>query len=319
MDNLCHTLLGAALGEAGLKSRTRFGNATLMIAANLPDVDVLAFATTIPPVSFRRGWTHGVLAQALLPIALTLVIVALSRVWGGRRGSGPAARAASLLALSYIGVLSHVGLDWLNNYGVRLLTPFTWRWFYGDSVFIIDPWLWLVLGIGVLRARRFSPRAAQTALFVATIYIGAMVGSAFAARARVLDQWEVERGARPHKLMVGPVPVDPFTKTVIADAGDRYITGGFSWSSRRVHWDPQEVLKNDDHPAIPHAKENDRMRAVLTWARFPYYELRRGEGGTWVTLRDLRFRARVGSTTVFVPESRAFRDGSVTRSHVPAG
>ncbi len=45
MDNLCHTLVGAAIGEAGLKIRTRFGNPALMIAANLPDLDVLVFAT----------------------------------------------------------------------------------------------------------------------------------------------------------------------------------------------------------------------------------------------------------------------------------
>ncbi len=70
MDNVCHTLLGAALGEAGLKQRTRFGNATLMIAANLPDIDVMVFVTDTPSVAFRRGWTHGILAQALLPIVL---------------------------------------------------------------------------------------------------------------------------------------------------------------------------------------------------------------------------------------------------------
>ena len=63
MDNLCHTLVGAAIGEAGLKQRTRYGNATLMIAANLPDLDVLSFLTGVNPISFRRGWTHGVLAQ----------------------------------------------------------------------------------------------------------------------------------------------------------------------------------------------------------------------------------------------------------------
>ncbi|MDO8793769.1 MAG: metal-dependent hydrolase, partial [Vicinamibacterales bacterium] len=74
MDNVCHTLVGAALGEAGLKRRTRFGNATLMIAANLPDIDVLVFATDTPSVAFRRGWTHGIAAQALLPIAFTGLI-----------------------------------------------------------------------------------------------------------------------------------------------------------------------------------------------------------------------------------------------------
>src|SRR6185295_11108606 len=53
VDNLCHTLVGAALGEAGLKRRTAFGDATLMIASNLPDMDVLVFATGTPSVAFR--------------------------------------------------------------------------------------------------------------------------------------------------------------------------------------------------------------------------------------------------------------------------
>jgi hypothetical protein len=56
VDNFCHTLVGAAFGEAGLKRRTRFGNPTLMIAANLPDIDVLSFVTDTNPISFRRGW-----------------------------------------------------------------------------------------------------------------------------------------------------------------------------------------------------------------------------------------------------------------------
>ena len=46
---------------------------------------------------------------------------------------------AALLALSYAGLLSHMFLDFLNSYGIRLLMPFSGRWFYGDSVFIIDP------------------------------------------------------------------------------------------------------------------------------------------------------------------------------------
>ena len=71
MDNVCHTLVGAACGAAGLNRRTRFGAATLMISANIPDVDVLVFATSSPWIEFRRGWTHGILAQIVLPIALT--------------------------------------------------------------------------------------------------------------------------------------------------------------------------------------------------------------------------------------------------------
>jgi inner membrane protein len=60
------------------------------------------------------------------------------------------ARAGPLLAVSAIGVVTHPALDWLNNYGLRWLMPFDGRWFYGDAVFIIDPWLWLLLGGGAL-------------------------------------------------------------------------------------------------------------------------------------------------------------------------
>ena len=79
------------------------------------------------------------------------------------------------LLLSYLGVLTHVALDWLNTYGVRLLMPFDRRWFYGDTLFIIDPWLWLALGGGVWLARRGGgPAPARRALVVAMVYIGAM-------------------------------------------------------------------------------------------------------------------------------------------------
>src|ERR687896_2202909 len=78
MDNICHTLVGAALSEAGLKRRTALGAATLMIGANFPDIDVVA----VPlghGVDFRRGWTHGVLALIVLPFALSAIMLAWHR------------------------------------------------------------------------------------------------------------------------------------------------------------------------------------------------------------------------------------------------
>ena len=128
MDNLCHTLVGLAMGEAGLKRKTRYGNAALMIAANIPDVDVLVFLTGTPSVEFRRGWTHGILAQVALPLITTALVVAFDRVRGIRdRDPAVPLRVPWLLALAYAGVYSHVGLDFLNNYGVRLLAPFDWQ------------------------------------------------------------------------------------------------------------------------------------------------------------------------------------------------
>jgi inner membrane protein len=302
MDNLCHTLTGAALGEAGLKRETRFGNVVLMIASNLPDLDVLIYATAIPGVAFRRGWTHGVLAQALLPVLLAAAFTAIDR-WRPARGTAPPARARALLALSYLGVVVHVAMDWLNNYGVRLLKPFSDRWFYGDAVFIIDPWLWLLLGSGVFLARqRRSVNFARVAILLAGAYISAMVWSAQEARRVVLNALIAQRGRAPEALMVGPAAVDPFRKVVIADQGDTYDVGTFRWVGRRLVLGAPPTPTNQGDPAVVRAREHPRFRAVLVWARFPYYEVTSAPGGTRVTLRDMRFGDRVGSVSVIVDD-----------------
>ena len=297
MDNLCHTLVGAAFGEAGLKRRTRYGSAALMIAANLPDLDVLVFASSTPAISFRRGWTHGIVAQLVLPIALTAVVVAFDWLW--RRAPGGWRHAAHdraplnvtwLLALSYVGIYSHVFLDYLNNYGVRLLAPFDWRWLYGDAVFIVDPWLWLALGAGVwLSARRRAPGPARGALVFTVCYTLAMLVSARAARDVVIRTWVAARGQAPVALMVGPRPITPLTRDVIVDAGDRYETATFSWIGPTVTFDRETVPKNETLPAVRLARGTEPMRHYLSWARFPFWTVTQGSQGDRVTVGDMRF------------------------------
>jgi inner membrane protein len=296
MDNLCHTLVGAAFGEAGLKRRTRFGNATLMIAANLPDLDVLVFATDVPLQAFRRGWTHGTIAQALLPVVLTAAMCAVSRIVPARGDRTPI-RARSVLLLSYVGVLSHVALDLLNTYGVRLLLPFDRRWFYGDAVFIIDPWLWLALGAGVWLARRRgaptrSPTPARHALVVAALYIAAMCVTARVARQVVLEEWRTAHGAEPRSLMVGPSPVTPFRRQIIVDAGAHYETGTFDWFPTQVTFVAAMVPKNDGDPRVAQAREAPHIQGFLVWSRFPFWTIEAVSGGTRVTVSDMRFVGR---------------------------
>jgi inner membrane protein len=296
LDNLCHTLVGAALGEAGLKRRTRWGSATLMIAGNLPDIDVLVFASSTPAISFRRGWTHGIVAQIVLPIALTAavwLVDRMARALSGRRSArSPDARISVLwlLLLSYAGIYSHVLLDYLNNYGVRLLAPLDWRWLYGDAVFIVDPWLWLALGAGVwLSLRRRATGPARGALVFTVCYALAMLWSARAARESVIRTWTETRGQAPIALMVGPQPITPLTRDVIVDAGDRYETATFSWIGPTVTFDRGSVPKNNALPAVRLARETEPMRHFLTWSRFPFWTVTNGADGDHVTVGDMRF------------------------------
>jgi inner membrane protein len=304
MDNLCHTLTGAALGKAGLASRTRYGMATLMIAANLPDVDVAVFVTDTLPVSFRRGWTHGVLAQLALPIALAGIVWAVGR----SRASAPArtrpqppapARTSfrALLLLSYIGLYSHIFLDYLNSYGLRLLMPFSGRWFYGDALFIVDPWMWTILGAGTLlpsvAAWRGTPapwQPARVALAVATAYALVMLASNVWARTVVRDG--LTRAGRPPdtRFMVTPVFANPFRREVLVDTGDRYEKG-FLWFEPGPHFRPAGygVDRGFDQPEAQAALATPRAQAYLTWSRFPFFVVDRTEAPPQLWLNDYRY------------------------------
>jgi inner membrane protein len=164
MEPLAHTLAGACLAESGLKRLSPLATSTLVIAANIPDVDGACYLHGADlAFALRRGWTHGVLAMAALPLALTAAMLALDRLLCRRDPARAPASPWALLGLSILGVLSHPFLDWLNNYGVRLLMPFSDRWFYGDALFIVDPWLWLILGGAVTLAWTTHRRGIVTA------------------------------------------------------------------------------------------------------------------------------------------------------------
>src|SRR5688500_7466514 len=208
----------------------------------------MVFARAEAPVALSGGWTHGVVGQARMPIGLTLAVMA----WAGwRHPQAPRPRAGWLLALSYLALYSHLFLDFLNNYGVRLLAPLEWRWFYGDAVFILDPWLWLVLGAGVwLARRRQTPQPAGLALGASAGYVLVMLAAALITRQAVIREFRADRGYDPSALMVGPVPVSPFSREVIIDTGDHYETGTYRFWSPRLVLDAERIPKNDRLPEV---------------------------------------------------------------------
>lgn len=289
MDNLCHTLVGVTLAQSAFKERTGRAVLTGAIAANLPDLDVLVFLTDTPSVAFRRGITHGVPAQILLPLALTATIWWLHR--RDRRGALPV-RFVPLLALSYLGVLTHVYMDLLNTYGVRLLSPASQQWFYGDSIFIVDIALWLILGAGAALTRwRRVTTWARAAVIVAVLYIAGMVTSARMARTLVVEAWTRSTGTPPHALMVGPRPLSLLRKDVIVDAGDRYYEGTFRWLPTIIHFETTSTPKNTQIPEAIAAREDPRVRAFLLWSRFPFWEVRDTATAREVRLGDMRFKS----------------------------
>lgn len=151
MDNLTHTLVGAAVARSGPARSVPLAMGTLVVAANAPDIDVLSFVRgPYFALEFRRGITHGWPAMAALTVVVAGGALAWDRIVRARRDpESTRAQWMPLLLLAGVGVLSHPLLDWMNSYGMRWGMPFGDAWSYGDTLFIIDPWLWLALGAAV--------------------------------------------------------------------------------------------------------------------------------------------------------------------------
>jgi inner membrane protein len=294
MDNVCHTLVGAALAEAGLKRRTALGASTLMIGANLPDVDVLA----VPlghSVDFRRGWTHGVLALVVLPFVLTAVMLAWDRFVAAPRARcakidrRPAAIPRELLLLSTVSILTHPTLDWMNEYGMRWLMPFSGRWFYGDSLFIIDPWLWGMLGLGVALARRMGVQPARAAIVASGAYVVAMVSTGLLSR-RVAERAVASQGLEPvSKMMVSASFAHPLRRRVLVEEGGRYHYGILALGPTSRLALTRVIETQMSTPEAIAAAATPEGQRFLVWSRFPFYVVERRTEGTLVRIADARY------------------------------
>lgn len=292
MDNLTHSLVGALIGQAGLKRRTGLAMPALIIGANIPDIDGACVALGTVSLAMRRGLTHGPIAWVMLPLLLAAMLYGWDR-WQTRRGSRPASRPPVhlgwLYALSLIACLTHPALDWLNNYGIRFLEPFSSRWFYGDILFIIDIWLWIGLGGALWLSLRRERRGrswrgpARIALGAALAYIGVNAAISHVAEAQA-------RLHEPYPAIAIPSipPVTSWRRELIAGEGDGFWRVG----DRRIGDLPL------DRCDLATARQRDRrIDAFLFWSRAPY--LWQGDG-EWM-LGDARFAGRTGTFAVALP------------------
>lgn len=299
MDPVTHTLVGATIARAGLDRRTPLAAATLMLGANAPDIDVAAmFGGQNFALACRRGWTHGPLAWLLLPFFVTAAMMAWDR-WVRRRRSPDAAPPTVLLLLATVGVLSHPMLDWLNTYGIRLLMPFSDHWFRGDSVFIIDPYLWAVLGAGLLGARHLgpdAPRARRIACAgggVALAYVALMI-TLSAAGERAGRIAAVSHGLGDiEEVLYSPRPGTPLAADLVVQTIDAYYFGALRWlSAPRVTFDDQMVARGDWHSrVVERARAVPAARNYLVWSQFPYVRVESNGTDTSVFFGDARYRA----------------------------
>jgi inner membrane protein len=290
MDNLTHTLVGAALGQAGLKRRTALAMPALLIGANLPDVDAFIYfwGSGVEALAFRRGWTHGILAMSVLPLVLWLTLLGIARLRRQPPGADePPLLPRQLLLVCAAGVWSHPLLDWLNTYGVRLLMPFSGEWFYGDTLFIVDPWVWLALGVGMWASRRGEKRGSprplrpmRVALLAVLAYVAVMNAGSAAARRSVAAQ-----APEATRILAGPAPLDPFRREFVYRDGGVYRRGTTSLFAGGALTYTDTVAIHANHPAARQAAETRDGSLFLVWSRYPFFDVR----GKRVWIGDARY------------------------------
>jgi inner membrane protein len=300
MDNLCHSLAGAAIAQTGFARRLPRATLLGVVAANIPDVDALTYlgADSATAVAFRRGWTHGLPALVVWAFVLAALFAWLSRRWprSAVMGDGtPTFAVRSYLWLAAIAVVSHPVLDWMNTYGVRFLMPFSDEWFYGDTLFIVDPVLLALFGTGWFVSSRMlrqtSPRAewpARSMIVAAVLYIAAMKGLSESTRAAAAADAGLTNPSR-RELMVVPKAVSYFKRDVLVVTGDSYVWTPWRWNFGNVA--PMvgtTTIKSGNDVGVMDTLRATRDGAnFLRWSRFPYV-VRERMAGT-IFLGDVRY------------------------------
>ncbi len=319
MEPVTHFLAGACLGRSGFNRRTAYATLAMTLAAEAPDLDVL-WSLRGPVAGFQhhRGITHTFLGAPFVALAVTAVVWLWHRSRRSQPGIPP--RWGWVWFLSWLAVLSHIFLDWTNNYGVRPFFPFNPRWYSLDIAFILEPVVFgaLLLGLIVPAVLGMADRemGAGKPLFrgrgwaiAALVLVGTDLGVRAVEHHRALhliantsfgDQPTLRAGAEPF-------PVNPFRWFAIAETAGYYQLGSVdTWAETVDTIDQDDVIfKPPVTPAVMAAKQSLLGKVYLGWARFPVTtdrgpanlvasdEVAPEPEDTAVAFRDLRFAARV--------------------------
>jgi inner membrane protein len=297
MDNLTHTLTGVVMSRAGLNRWHPRSALLLMLAANIPDGDIVASARgAFVYFENHRGITHSI---AMLPVMALLPMLAVCGISRSLRGW----KAAYVLSL--IGVASHLLLDWTNSYGVRFLLPFSSQWFRLDLTNIVDLWIWgvlLIAAVGPLIGRLVSaeigakPGSGRCLAVFALAFLAVYDFGRYLIHQRALETLNsrVYQGAAPIRVAAFPTGVvNPFEWSGWVERPELAMHFSMNLLSEFDPTAPDRVVyKPEPSPALDAARQAFAIQKFLEFAQFPLWRvvpLPEPEGGRRVEVRDWRF------------------------------
>ncbi len=307
MEPVTHFLTGACIGRAGLNRKTAYATLTAVLAAEAADIDILwSFAGPVEELKHHRGITHTFLAA---PVVAGVVVGAVwlfhrwrqARLQRKQAAAPPVDPRAPLLRppqpvswswlylTALLAALSHLLLDYTNNYGLRPFFPFNPRWYAGSFMFIAEPLLWALFLVSLIfpwlfgladreiGARRTAFRGRGWAIFALTgmVLLWAWRWSEHGRALAMLANTQVA-SAPVTRMAVEPYPINPFRWHAILETADFYQTAEVNTRAGSIDSDPRQDLlyKPPSTPATEAAKATLLGHVYLDW-------------GTWAVVRDL--------------------------------
>ena len=289
MEPVTHFLTGACMGRAGLNRKSALATLTLTLAAEAPDLDIIGrFRGPAFGFAHHRGFTHsfvGVAIDAIVVVAFVYLIWRLR----GRKTNDPnlPPRWGILFLYACLAGLSHILLDFTNNYGVRPFWPFSEKWYSWDIVFIVEPvmLLFLILGLVVpglfslidseVGAKHRGPRG-RLAASLALIGIVLMWGVRDYEHRRAINALEARtyNDVDPLKASAYPHWINPFQWDGVVETPAFFALAPVNSLGPEV--DPEGRLeirfKPEETPITLAAKQSYIGRVFLDWAQYPITE-----------------------------------------------
>jgi inner membrane protein len=292
----------------------------MVVAAEIPDIDVLwYFKNPVSGFAHHRGFTHTFLGVPF-DAALTLVIIYLYWLARGKRkmareiddGSHlpwQQPRWGILFGFACIAGLSHLLLDYTNDYGLRPLDPLNWHWYSWDIVFIVEPVMTIVLIVGLLipplfrlineeiesHEERRRPGGRGGAVFGLVCVLLLWGFRDFEHRGALAQmQTQLYQGAEPLRMSAIPEMVDLFHWHGVVETRNFFALFPVNSWTHEVdpHGEIQIFYKPEETPVTLAAKRSYLGRVYLDWAQYPMTEVEERAaplGGYTVRIFDLRF------------------------------
>ena len=302
MEPVTHFLTGACIGRAGLNRKTAYATLAAVLAAEAADIDILwGLAGPVEELKHHRGITHTFIAVPFVAAAAVGAVWLIDRglrAWRRRRAIALNQNAKAppqpirwswLYLTAVLSALSHLLLDWTNNYGLRPFFPFNPRWYAGNLVFIAEPVLWALLLAALVMPWLFgladSEIGAKKQRFRGRGWaIFALSGMALLwgwrwseqGRARMLAENTQIAAAPVKRMTLEPYPINPFHWHAILETEAYYQTAEIDTRSGEIASDPSRdiLYKPPVTAATEAAKRTPLGQVYLDW-------------GSWAVVSDL--------------------------------